>query len=101
MSDDCQTPAAPVSKRTLYQREYCKTRYSADPEFRERKLERNRQRYQRRTTDCQRCGGSIQAKTLLKADNSDSPICRKCHAAEHPKAMGRPRRKSTEAATVA
>lgn len=93
---DVNTPASTLSKRTSYQREYCKSRYSSDTEYRERKLERNRQHYQRRTKECQKCGGSIQAKTLLKAENSDSPVCRKCHAAEHPKTMGRPRRKSTE-----
>lgn len=95
MNDEATpSPTVATSKRTSYQREYCKTRYSSDPEYRERKLERNRQRYQKRTTNCQRCGGSIQAKTLLKIENSDSPVCRKCHATEHPKVMGRPRRKS-------
>lgn len=94
---DANTSTSTLSKRTAYQREYCKSRYSADPEYRERKLERCRQRYQRRTKECQKCGGSIQAKTLLKAENSDSPVCRKCYATEHPKTMGRPRRKSAEA----
>lgn len=88
--------APSTSDRKTYQREYCKTRYSTDPEFRARKLERNRQRYQRRTTDCQRCGGSIQTKTLIKAEDTSSPICRKCYASEHPKTMGRPRRMPLE-----
>lgn len=50
--------------RHVYHRNYCKARYHSDPAFRQAKLERNRKRYQRKTTDCPNCGSRITSKNL-------------------------------------
>ena len=76
----------------VYRREYYKNKYHADPEFKAKKKEINKSRYNRLTKDCEGCGARI------KKENTNNK-CNQCILKEHPQIKadrGRPHIKYVE-----